>query len=444
LPSEDICRGELEISVPWEEVEEESKRILTAYRKQAKIPGFRPGKAPETVIRTRFAQEIRQDLLERIVPKHFWKEAKEQDFHVIGSPNISEVQFEENEPLKFKAEFEIVPDFELGKYARLQIPFKEPQVTEDEIDEEIERLRERHASYKNLDPRPLEDGDVAVVALSSEETEDTPKIEQSETTITIGGEETLADFSAALRGKTPGEEADFEVTYPEDFGNEKLAGKKIRFHAEIKSIRVKELPELDDDFAAEAGDFRTLDELKGRIREELQAHKRNRAISDSKELILDQLIEAHDFPAPPALVDQALRSRLERMMRTFASQGVDVENAGIDWRKMAEEQRPRAVRDVKASLLLERIAEAEAIEVPAEELDAEVERFAQRNQTTLSRARQQLAESGALDQIEQQMRNEKTLSYLFDECEKIDAPGEAADAAEAAEPEDGQPAEKDS
>lgn len=424
MEASDICRGELDIVVPWDEVHEESEKVLKSFRKQVRIPGFRPGKAPDSVIRMRYAQELRSEVIEKLIDRHFWKEAKEQDYQVIGTPKIRDIEFTDDQPFKFHAEFEIIPDFELKEYRRLQVPFVQPEVSDEEVEAEIERLRDQHSSFKNLDPRPLEDGDIAVVALKSEPVEGAPAIDQAETTLEIGSEETLEGFSNALRGKAPGEEVDFSVTYPEDFGNESLAGKSISFHAEVKGIRVKELPEVDDDFAADVGDFQTVDELKTKIREEIGAHKRRHAMEHAKDKIVDLLVEKHEFPVPDLLVNQQLRSRLERTARMFAQQGVDLENIQLDWKRLADEQRPRAIRDVKAGLLLERIAEVESIEADAAEVDAEVQRYAQRNRLTIAAARKQLADDGALENIESHLTNEKVMAFLFDEAEKIDPPVE--------------------
>ncbi len=428
MEASEICRGELDIVVPWEEVQAESEKALKSFRTQVRIPGFRPGKAPDSVIKMRYAQELRSEVIEKLIDRHFWKEAKEQDYNVIGTPRIKDIEFADEQDFKFHAEFEIIPDFELMDYRRLQVPFVEPEVTDEEINAEIERLRERHSTFKNLDPRPLEDGDTAVLSLRSEEVEGAPAINQEETTLEIGAEETFEAFTNALRGKSPGDSADFTVTYPDDFGNADLAGKAIPFHAEIKGIRVKELPEADDEFAADVGDFQTLDELKSRIREEIGTHKRRQAIEQAKDKIVDLLVEKHGFPVPDLLVDQQLRSRLERTARMFVAQGVDLDQVDIDWKRLAEEQRPRAIRDVKAGLLLERIAEVEAIEVDAADVDAEVQRYAQRNRLSQAAARKQLAEDGTLDQIESHLANEKVMAFLFDESEKVDPPAEEPDA----------------
>ena len=205
MADQDICRGELEITVPWEEVRKETDRVVKAFRKQVRIPGFRPGKAPDKVIQTRFGTDIRAEVVETLVGRHFWKRAQEEDFNVIGTPNVSDVKLEEGEDLTFKAEFEIIPDFELSDYKKIPVPYEAPEVSDEEINAELERIREQHASYKNLDPRPLADGDIAVVSLQSEEVEDAPAIDQKETTILVGGEERLEAIAKDGRGnEVPG------------------------------------------------------------------------------------------------------------------------------------------------------------------------------------------------------------------------------------------------
>lgn len=427
MAENDITHGELEVVVPWDEVLQETDRVVDIYRRQVRIPGFRPGKAPASVVRLRFRDEVRSEVLDKLINRHFWKEAEQQDYHVIGTPRISDVAFEDEEPLKFVAKFEMIPDFELGQYRKLKAPFRDPEVSGEEIDAEIERLRERHASYRNLDPRPLEDGDIAVLSLKSEEVEGAPAIDQKETTLVIGGDETLGDFTTALRGKSPGDEVDFVVHYPEDFGNEQLAGKAVPFHSEITGIRVKELPEPDDEFAQDVGDFRTLDELRDRIGQEIMEHKRRSETQRAQEALVDQLVAAHDFPVPDSLIQQQIRSRLERMLSSLGEQGLDPSQLDLDWKKLAEEQRPRAERDVKAGLLLERVAEVEAIEAAPEAIEAEVERYARMSRMTPAQARKQLAEDGTLERIESHLVNEKTLTFLFDEAEKVPVEPEDAE-----------------
>ena len=420
------CKQELEISVPWEEVEQETGRIVKAIRGNAKIPGFRPGKAPDTIVRSRYQKEIRQEIIDKLVPRFFWEQAQQQNLRVVGSPQVDDLHLENGEAMRFRAEFEVYPDFELGDYRRIEVPFREPEVSEEDVEQELEQIRERHASVRNLDARPLTDGDIAVLSLKgTSKDDDVPPIEQEETTLTIGEGETLPEFNDHLRGKSPGDEVDFEVRYPDDFSNPKLAGKTVSFHAEVKGLREKELPELNDDFAADVGDFRTLEEVRRHIRELIENQRRRQATEAAQEALIDDLIKRHDFPIPEELVHRQVASRLERQLRSLKQQGVDVSKLDWDWDKVRDAERERASRDVKASLLLERIAQAENISASSEEIDEQVKRYAEQTKQSPAAARKKLAEDGALDRIQVQMSNDKTLSFLFDEAEKVDQEVEA-------------------
>ncbi len=420
------CKQELEISVPWEDVEQETGRIVKSIRGNAKIPGFRPGKAPDTIVRSRYQKEIRQEIIDKLVPRFFWEHAQEQKLRVVGSPQVDDVHLENGEAMRFRAEFEVYPDFELGDYRRIEVPFREPEVSEEDVEQEIEQIRERHASFRNLDARPLADGDIAVLSLKGiSDDEDVPPIEQEETTLTIGEGETLPEFNEHLRGRSPGDEVDFEVRYPDDFSSPKLAGKTVSFHAEVKGLREKELPELNDDFATDLGDFRTLEEVRRHIRELIENQRRRQATEAAQEALIDEMIKRHHFPVPEGLVERQIASRLERQLRSLKQQGVDVEKLDWDWDKVRDAERERAVRDVKAGLLLERIARAENISASSEEIDEQVKRYAEQTKQSPATARKKLADDGALDRMQVQMSNDKTLSFLFDEAEKVDQEVEA-------------------
>jgi len=425
LAGTESCTSELDIEIPWVEVEKESDKALKGLSKGVRVPGFRQGKAPKSVLRMRFKDEIKSEVLERLLPKYFWEKAEADNLKVVGTPDVADLHFEDNEPVKFKAVFEVFPDYELGNYRRLEVPYLEPLVEDSDVDAELERLRESQASYRNLDPRPLADGDLAVFSLKSEPVDDSPAVDQEETTLTIGADETLPDFSNALRGKSPDDEVDFEVTYPDDFASEKLAGKSIPFHAKILGIREKELPDLDDDFAKDVdAQFETFDALKSRIREGMLDMRRNQGSQRAKDQLVDQLVKAHDFPLPKRLVDQQIGTRLENNLRSLSQQGVDVKSLDVDWQKIGESERPRAEHDVKAGLILGRIADVENIQADDSQIDAEVERYAEQNQLSAGGARKKLAEDGTLDRIKSFYRNEKVLSFLFDEAEKVDPPEE--------------------
>ena len=429
MPAVESCKREIDIAVPWDDVRHESDRIIESFRRQARIPGFRPGKAPAAVVRSRYQKEIRQEIVEQLIPKFFHAEAVEKKYDIVGKPQFHDLEMEDGEPMTFRAEFEVVPEFELSDYRRLQVPYNEPEVSDEQLEAELEALRERHASFVNLDPRPLEDGDIAVLSLSSDPP-DGPKIDEEDTTIALAEEGTLPEFTENLRGRSPGETADFEVNYPEEFGNKELAGKTVSFHATVKGVRKKEVPELDDDFAAELGDFQTIDQARSSLREQIGDSMRRQAIEAAKTKLLDQVVAAHDFPVPDSMTENQLMRRLEGRLGALQRQGVDIEKLDIDWRKVRDDERVPAERDVKGGLILERIARAESLKAAPEEIDEQVKAYATRNQLAVETARKKLAEDGTLDRLQTQVSRDKALSFLFDEAEKVDAEEDTAEDSE--------------
>src|SRR5690349_11099335 len=267
------CRRSLEIAIPVEEVESETSRVTTDVQKRAKLPGFRPGKAPTNLIRRQFAGDIRQRVLESLIPKYLQKQFEAENLNVVGTPDIKDVHFHDGEPLRFKAEFEVAPEIELKDYKGVEVPYQDPAVTDEDIQKRIDEIREQKADYSNIDPRPLENGDYAVVALESIGGVEGEPVKQDEMVLEIGGADTFEAFSENLRGVSPGESRDFDVTYPQEYGAPRLAGKNVRFHATLKGIRKKELPELNDEFAQDLGDYRNIDELREAVRKALFAQR---------------------------------------------------------------------------------------------------------------------------------------------------------------------------
>jgi trigger factor len=411
------CKHELEISIPADAVEAETTKVAKTFQDRAKLPGFRPGKAPASLIRRNFAGDIRQQVLENLVPKFFDAKAKDENLRVVGTPSISDVHFHDGEAVHFKAKFEVYPEFEPAEYTGVEVPYAQPEVTDDDVAKRLEELRESKATYVNVDPRPLADGDYAVVSLESVAGADDP-IKSDEVSVLIGGPETMEGFTENLRGASPGEEKEFDVTYPAEYGQEKLSGKTIRFHTTVKGLRRKELPELNDEFAQDRGDFRTLDELKDALKKSIFAQREMEAQRMAKDKLVDKLVDLNDFPVPELFVERQIENRVEQRLRSLSQQGVDPRSFNLDWAKIKEAQRDAAIREVKASLILTKVAEREAIGVTNDEVDKEVTRIAQQNREPLSTVRKKLAEDGTLDRIASHIQTEKTLNFLFDKATK--------------------------
>ncbi|MEP7365397.1 MAG: trigger factor [Acidobacteriota bacterium] len=417
--TQDIKRT-TEIVIPLEEVQAATEKVVNSLQQKVRLQGFRPGKAPLSIIRTRFKEDIRQEVVEKLVPQAFRARADQEDWKVVGNPNVTDIHFHDDEPIRFKAEFEVLPEFELGEYRGLQVPYDEPVVTDEDIAKRLEGIRDQKADYVNIDPRPVEDGDYAVVSLKSIEGVEGDPIEQPEVMLHVGGEETIAAYTDALRGMTPPDgEAEVEVTYPEEYAAERLAGKTVKFHMVLKGLRKKELPELNDDFAQDIGDFKTLDELKEEIRKTILRERENQAQSAAKNKLVDQLVDTHEFPVPEAFVDQQIQANVESRLYELAGAGVDVKKLNLKWDEIKASQKDRATREVRASMLLDKIADREAIEVLNDEIDREIHSVARRERQPAAAIRKQLEENGGIRRIAMQIRTTKVLNFLFEQSKKV-------------------------
>ncbi|HUB81872.1 MAG TPA: trigger factor [Bryobacteraceae bacterium] len=412
------CKHSLEISIPVLDVESELGRVTADVQKRAKLPGFRPGKAPTSIIRKQFAGDIRQQVLENLIPKFLQKQFESENLNVVGTPDIKDVHFHDGEPLRFKAEFEVVPEIELGEYRGVEVPYGEPAVTDEDIDKRIEELRDQKAQYVNVDPRPVEDGDHAVVALESLGGVEGDPVKTDEMVLEIGGADTFPAFTENLRGVTPGEEREFEVTYPEDYGSKRLAGKSVKFRATLKGIRRKELPELNDEFAQDLGDYRDLGELREAIRKNIFGQREYEAQQEAKTKIVDKLVDAHEFPVPEVFVERQVKNRMDQTLRAMAGEGVDPRSIKVDWQKVMESQRDKALREVKASMLLQKISEREHIGATRDEVDREVERVARQQKEPVAAVHMRFEKDGTLGRIASHIQTEKTLNFLFEQARK--------------------------
>lgn len=412
------CKQTLEISVPADEVEQETQRIVQEIGARAVLPGFRKGKVPPTIIRSRFAAEIREELIHSLVPKYFQKEVDNRNLNVVGSPSIRDVRIAAGEPMTFRAEFEVAPEFELKDYRGISVPYQEPKVTAEEVEQRLEQIRQQKADFVNLEPRPAQDGDYVVISLEALSGE--VKLgKQDELVVHIGDQDTLPEFSENLRGAAPGEEREFEVSYPEDYGDERLAGRKVRFRAAVKALRRREVPELNDAFAADLGNFGSLEELREAVRRSMQMEQEYKAQQAAKDKLVDALVEMHDFPVPEALVNRQVETQLRDYAELMAARGMDPRRSSLDWNALRDSARQQAIRDVKASLLLDRIADREAIEVTNEDLEKELQRIARAERQPVAAVRKRLEEERGLGRLVSRIRVEKTLNFLFEQARKV-------------------------
>ncbi|MCS7313955.1 MAG: trigger factor [Bryobacterales bacterium] len=412
-PSE--IRKKLEIAVPAAEVSEAAERAVAGLQKKVHLRGFRPGKAPASLIQRLYADEIRREVLNELVPKYLFQRAEQEGFVIVGSPEIRDVHFQPGEPLRFTAEFEIQPEIELADYKGIPIAYQEPEVTDEDVARRLEQLRREKAELVTVEPRPLAAGDFALVAIESLAGAD-PPIRQEDLSLEIAGEDTLPAFTENLLGLSPGEEKEFDVHYPEDYGQRRLAGKTVRFRVRVKAVRRRELPELNDEFARDLGDYMNLEELREAVRRSLLVERQLEARREAEQRLVDKLIQMHDFPVPQAYVERQLELEAARSMQLMESQGLDP--ARLDWQKFAETRRDRVLRDVKASLILEKIADREGIYATQDEVDREVQRIARQERQPVAAVRMRLEKQDGLRRIAHRIRTQKTLDFLFEHATK--------------------------
>ncbi len=415
----EALKHSLEVTVPAAEVDAEVERAVAALQKKVRLPGFRPGKIPKEVILRRYFGDVQEAVIRVLAGKHLWKRAEEEGLVVASVPDVTQVHFQPGEPLRFQADFEVSPTFELKEYKGLTVPYQDPELSEADLERRLEEIREQHAQYLNVDPRPVEDGDFAVVALESLAGLTGPPIRRDEVMLHIGDPDTVAGFSQNLRGLTPPVESEFTVDYPEEYGEQRLAGKHVRFRARLKGIRRKELPELNDEFAQDVGEFHAIEELREAVRRGLFFERQAEAQRAAKDLLVDKLVDLHDFPVPEAYVERQLEALVRGYLAQVAAQGQDVEKVRIDWDQVRETQGERAIREVKASLLLGRIADAESIMATNDEVEREVQRIARQDREPVPAVRARLEKEGVLGRIAHRIRTEKTLNFLFEHARKV-------------------------
>ncbi len=415
------CKRELTIEIPADLVHAESESVVNRYQKLARIPGFRKGKVPASIVRQRFAEEIKNEIVEALVPRYFRQETEKQKLLPVSQPRITDLHLHEGEPLKFTASFEVLPDFKVGPYEDLHISRLDTNVSDEDVETALNNLREQQATYSAVEEeRPLADGDFAVVSFKgtpkeSEQNADSKPVEVDEVMVEIGGKSTIPEFTENLRGAKSGEQRTFEVKYGDDFSDKRLAGKTMTYQVDVKGIKTRTIPELNDEFAKElSADFNSLDELRNRLRENMKAEKLHEAEHQGKDQIVEELVKRNDFPVPEAMLDQQIDLRLERGLRALAAQGMRTEDMKrMDFPRLRAGQREGALREVKASLILEQIADQEKIEVSDEEFDRELEALATQSKQTLEQVRARLTQDGGLDRIRHRIRNEKILDSLY-------------------------------
>ena len=416
-PKKDGVKREISIEIPADEVTRETEALVQKYQKAARLPGFRRGHVPASIIRQRFKEDLKSDVVEALVPRYFRKEAEKLGMVPVSQPRVTDLHIHEGEPLKFKASFEIMPEIIVGGYKELRAEHPQIEIKDEEVEEALNNIREQHATFSSVEGRPLQDGDFAQASMDGrpkDADDKTKPVHMDEVLIEIGGKNTVPEFTENLRGANAGDEREFEVKYADDANDQRLAGKTFIYIVKIQAIKQKNLPELSDEFAKELGEFSDLDQVRKQIRENMLAERKHTAEREAKDKLVSELVKRNDFEVPESLVDRQIDVRLERGLRALAAQGMKVEDMKkMDLPRLRAGQRDQAVQDVKSSLLLDRIAELEGISASEDDLNREIESLARQTKQAPEAVRARLTQDGGLDRIRNRIRSEKTLDFLY-------------------------------
>lgn len=410
----------LKIEIPAETGDSEFERIAENYRRHARLPGFRPGKAPMSLVKRHYAKDIRQDVLQKLIPESYEEAIRQKSLDPLSQPLVEEFSFEPGEPLRYTAEFEIRPSIELPPYTGLTATAAAPTVTDEEVQEELKKLQKRHAKLQPVEDRPAADGDFAVIDLkgfhfdADGNPSEKPDLNDEDVVVEVSGENTHPAFTEALRGLQVAQEKEFDVAYAEDYPEKKLAGRTVRFTIQVTDLKQRVLPDLNDEFARDLGEDETLEQLQTRIKDMLAERNRKQGDAEVRNTLIEQLVQKTSFDVPQILVEEQVDGKIRDFAYNIASRGVDPTRADVDWAKIREEFRPIAEREVRANLILSEIAAVEKLEVSPDEVAAEIQAIADSSRQPVEKVRQYFEQEGRIGGLRSQLLRRKTVEFLVE------------------------------
>ena len=407
----------LVIEIPSDEVDAEIVRITRELGRTVRVPGFRPGKVPTSVVRQRFRDEILHEVAHELVPKAVSAALGERGIEPVATPDVHDADVHEGQPLKFTASFETVPPVDPGDYTAVSLRRYSSAVEPDSVDQALERLRQRAARYEPIDDRGLDMGDTAAVDLERRafeaEGQPGPTEKHENVSVELGAAVNPPGFDEQLSGMRGGEEKTFRVHYPADYAITELQSKDVEYTVKVRAVRRRVVPPLDDDLAKEVSDADTLDALREQVREGLSREAAREADRKLRADLLKALAGRVTFEVPQVLVDRDVDRRTQDFIRHLIEERIDPRQAGIDWAAFREDQRAPAEEAVKAMIVLDEVSRRENLEVSDEDLDREVAGYAERSGRTTPAVRAQLEKDGELERVRTGLRRERAVDYLL-------------------------------
>ncbi len=404
------CKREIELDIEADEVAKEFERIVIQFSSRAKIPGFRPGKAPRDIIKQRFYPEIKESLINSLVPKALSGELKTQNLNPVGMPVVNDLHFKEGQPLHLKAQFEVWPEFNLPGYKKIKVKNKKISVTDQEINQSLEELRLRSAQYIPVEGRGVVEEDYVVAELKGKDLKTKKFLPQEKVVILAGHAENEEMLNKKLIGSMPGEENNFTLDYDKNHQDKKLAGKKIEYDLKVISIKEKKLPALDDEFAKELGEFESFKDLKEKIKKEIISSKEKGAKQDMAEEIIKKLSDKLSIGLPEVLVEQEYLAIMRRLLSSPTQQDIKKE----DLEQLKSEGKKKAEQSLKNHLILKKIAEKENLKVSDKEMHEHFKEIAKANNVPLAQIVDSVNKEGKREDLRSSILFKKTVDFLVE------------------------------
>ena len=410
-------RRDLTVEVPSTVVDEAIGRAAAKISRAAKIPGFRPGKVPVTVVRQRFKGEIMQEVAENLISRSVGDALVERGVEPIDTPEIKDLILEEGKALTFKASFEVVPTFDPGDLTTIEATQPSNAIADDVVNQSLERLRERAARFEAVESGAVEAGHTVVISLERQGTDKNGKKGEHEkheqVSIELGAPSNPPGFDAQMLGMTPATTKRFAITYPADYTIAELAGGSVDYTVTLKEIKKRVVPPLDDELAKDLGEFDSLDALRTRVRADLEHEAMHAAERQLRQDLLKQLASRVPFAVPASLVEREIDRRLEDFARRLMDQRIDPRQANIDWNAFREGQRAPATEAVGSAIVLDEIAKRENVAVTDDDLDGELQRYAEQTGHTVPSIKARLQKDGELGRLAAGLRREKAVSLVI-------------------------------
>jgi trigger factor len=405
-------RKSVKVEIPQDIVDAEIDRLARDYSRKARIPGFRPGKAPARVIKQRFKDQILHDVAQDLIPRAVDDALRERGVEAVDTPDVRDVTVEEGRPLTFTASFDTVPAFEPGDLSTITLQRAAVAIDDEAVNGALQRLRDRGARFEPIEGRGVDHGDTVVLDLERQDASGQPD-KHTDVSIELGAKSNPPGFDEQLLGLEAGATKSFVIHYPQDYPIGELANSDVSYTVTVKGLKRRVLPELDDEFAKDLGEFDTLDALKTRIREDLEHEAKHEADRTLRADLMKQLAPRVPFEVPTSLVEREIDRRIEEFARRLMDQNVDPRQAGIDWNAFRESQREVARNTVAAALVLDEVTRREQIAVSDDEVEREVATYAERTGRTPTAVRAALEKEGGLSRIAAGLRREKSIDFVM-------------------------------